>query len=156
VPRLESKELAMIWGLLSLVVAATFMGAAIYINVAEHPARLGLPVGALLAQWKPSYGRGFAMQASLAVVGGLLGVLAWWSTGVGWWLAGAAVLVANWPYTLLGIMPTNRRLMGTSPDRADDGTRTLIERWGRLHALRSALGAIATVLFLMAALRTGG
>ena len=144
----------MIWGLLALMIAAVFAGAAIYINVAEHPARLGLPVGALLTQWKPSYARGFAMQATLAVLGGVLGALAWWETRDGLWLAGAVVLVSNWPYTLLGIMPTNRRLIATAPDSADAATRTLLERWGRLHALRSALGAIATVLFLVAALRS--
>ena len=144
----------MIWGLLALMIAAVFAGAAIYINVAEHPARLGLPVGALLTQWKPSYARGFAMQATLAVLGGVLGALAWWETRDGLWLAGAVVLVSNWPYTLLGIMPTNRRLIATAPDSADAATRTLLERWGRLHALRSALGVIATVLFLVAALRS--
>ncbi len=73
----------------------------------------------------------------------------------GLWLAGAVVLVANWPYTLLGIMPTNRRLISTAPDSADTATRSLLERWGRLHAVRSVLGTIATVLFLVAALRIG-
>ena len=141
----------MTWGLLALVIAAAFTAAAIYINVAEHPARLGLSVGSLLTQWKPSYARGFAMQASLAVLGGMLGALAWWKTGDGLWLAGAVVLVSNWPYTLLGIMPTNRQLLATAPESADAATRALLERWGRLHAVRSGLGAIATVLFLIAA-----
>ncbi len=142
----------MTYGLLALVIAAVFAGAAIYINVAEHPARLGLPVDALLTQWKPSYSRGFAMQASLAVLGGGLGALAWWSTGDRLWLAGAVVLVTNWPFTLLVIMPTNLRLMATAPESADATTRSLLERWGRLHAVRSVLGAVATMLFLMAAL----
>ena len=141
----------MTWGLLALVIAAAFTGAAIYINVAEHPARLGLSVGSLLTQWKPSYARGFAMQASLAVLGGMLGALAWWKTRDGLWLAVAVVLVSNWPYTLLGIMPTNRQLLATVPESADAATRALLERWGRLHAVRSGLGAIATVLFLIAA-----
>jgi uncharacterized membrane protein len=144
-----------IWGLLALVIAAVFAGAAIYINVAEHPARLGLPVGALLTQWKPSYARGFAMQATLAVLGGALGAVAWWTTAKGLWLAGAVVLVANWPFTLLVIMPINRRLLATAPDSADAATRSLLEQWGRLHAVRSVLGAIATALFLLAALRIG-
>jgi hypothetical protein len=145
----------MIWGLLALVIAAAFAGAAIYINLAEHPARLGLPVGALLTQWKPSYTRGFAMQASLAVLGGISGALAWWESRDSLWLAGAIVLVANWPFTLLVIMPTNLRLMTTAPESADAVTRSLLDRWGRLHAVRSLLGLIATLLFLIAALRIG-
>jgi hypothetical protein len=145
----------MIWGLLAIATAAAFTGAAVYINVAEQPARLQLPIGPLLMQWKPSYKRGFAMQSSLAIVGGLLGAVAWWSTGQWAWLAGAIVLVANWPFTLLAIMPLNLRLMSIEPDAADESTRRGLEHWGRLHAVRSVLGAVSVALFVFAAAGLG-
>lgn len=142
----------MIFGTLALVVAALFTGAAFYINIAEQPARLGLGDRALLVHWTRAYPRGFAMQASLAVAGFLLGAAAWWMTGEALWLAGAVVLVANWPYTMLIMMPVNRELGAITPENAGPASRALIVRWGGLHARRTMLGVVATVLFLWAAL----
>jgi hypothetical protein len=101
-------------GLLALVTASIFFGAAVYINIAEHPARLGLPDGAALAEWDSAYRRGFAMQAPIAVVSALLGAAAWWTTGDLLWVVGAVIMITNWPYTLLAIMPT----MMSERDRA--------------------------------------
>jgi hypothetical protein len=139
-------------GLLALTVAAIFTGAAIYVNVAEQPARLLLDDHALLTEWKPSYKRGAAMQASLALLGCLLGLIAWWQISHPGFLIGAFAMIAPWPWTLLGIKPTNDALLATEPEKAGPPTRALVVRWGALHAVRTALGAFATVAFLWACL----
>ena len=119
----------MLAGQLALILAAVFAGAALYVNLAEQPARLGLDDRALLAEWKPSYDKGKNMQASLALASGLLGLLAMILTGRALWLLGAVLIIANWPYTLIVIMPVNRKLEATAPDAADAGSRRLIESW---------------------------
>jgi hypothetical protein len=140
-------------GDLALAVAAIFAGAAFYVSFAEQPARLQLDDRALLAEWKPAYKRGFAMQAPLAIVGFLLGLIAWWQSGRVAFLTGAVLLVANWPWTMIVIRPTNERLMETALDAAGPPSRLLILKWNRLHAGRIILGLLAVVAFLIA-LRT--
>ena len=140
----------MLFGQLALIVAAVFTGAAIYINVAEQPARLSLDDAALLAEWKPAYKRGFAMQAPLAIIGCLFGLIAWWQTAHFGFLAGAVLMIANWPWTLFGIMPTNKALEAVPSGTPE--TRALIVKWNGLHAVRTCLGALATVAFLWASI----
>jgi hypothetical protein len=137
-------------GLLALVAAAIFTGAALYVNVAEQPARLTLDDRALLTQWKPSYKRGAAMQAPLALLGFVLGFAAWWQAGHAGFLAGAIAMIAPWPWTLIVIKPVNDALLATEADSAGTRTRALILKWGMLHGGRTALGALATSAFLWA------
>jgi hypothetical protein len=137
--------LALFSATMALIAAALFTGAAFYINAVEQPARLGLADAALLQQWKPSYKRGTLIQAPLALLGALFGVLAFLGSYDWRWLAGGLLMFANWPFTFLVIMPVNRRLMamsGTEPE-----IRPLIRRWGALHAVRTAFGAAATAVF---------
>lgn len=140
----------MFLGLLALTVASLFTGAACYINFAEQPARLLLEDRAPLAEWKPAYQRGYAMQAPLAIVGFILGALASWQTGSLAFLIGGLLMLANWPWTLLAIMPTNNTLMATDVAEAGDQTRALIVKWNKLHCVRTVLGGLAVLAFLIA------
>jgi len=137
-------------GHVALALAAAFAGAAFYINFAEHPARLGLDDRNLLKQWKPSYDAGYTMQASLVVVTGVCGLIAAWMTFDWRWVLGAVLILANWPYTLLGIMPTNHLLKAIGENDAGPNSRVLLQTWGRLHAVRTVLGIAATLAFLWA------
>ena len=140
----------MLAGQVALALAAVFAGAALYVNLAEQPARLTLDDRALLAEWKPSYDKGKMMQASLALLATLLGLLAAYESGRAIWLLGAALMLASWPYTVIVIMPTNRALQATPIESAGPETRRLIETWGRLHAARTAFGIAGTLAFLWA------
>lgn len=128
--------------------AALFAGAALYINLVEHPARMTLETRVAAAQWAPSYKRATWMQASLALLSCVAGVVVWlMEASTGWLLAGL-LIGAVVPVTLVVIMPTNHKLLAPGRDLGTAETRGLLERWGRLHAVRTALSLAATVLFI--------
>ena len=140
----------MIFGELALISAAGFSGAAIYVNVAEQPARLALDNRAMLVQWQRSYERASVMQAGLALIACVLGVAAFFVSRDWRWLLGAATILAPWPWTLLVMKPINDRLKATAENAASAETRDLVKTWGWLHAGRSAFGIVATLDYLWA------
>lgn len=137
-------------GHLALAVAALFTGAAFYINFAEQSARLELKDRPLLVEWQKAYQRGFAMQGTLAMAGFLLGAIAWWQTGKPAFMAGALLMLAPWPWTLLALKPINDALIATDPAKAGPKIRALLHKWNRLHGVRTVLGALAVISFLFA------
>lgn len=140
----------MLFAIFGLLCAAIFFGAAFYINFAEQPARMMLDDTALLKQWKPSYKRGFAMQSTLAIIAFLLGLAGWWQSGNIMPLVAGVLMIANWPWTLLAIMPTNNVLMAIDPMAGDQRIRPLLTRWNTLHSVRTALSAVACACFILA------
>jgi hypothetical protein len=133
---------------LAVLATALFTGAAAYVSLVEHPARLRCSNEIALAQWRPSYQRGTVMQASLAIAGMLLGISAWLSTAGRVWLIAGVVLGSVVPFTLLVIFPTNKRLEDPALDASSETARSLLVRWGHLHTVRSVLSLVALLLML--------
>jgi hypothetical protein len=128
--------------LLATLCTGLFAGAAAYVSLVEHPARLECGTELAATEFGPSYRRGTVMQASLAAAG-LLAALAAWAQGRGTpVLIGGLLLGAVIPFTLLVILPTNRRLLAPDLDHESPEAAALLRRWGRLHAVRTALSAM--------------
>lgn len=138
----------MLFELLATLCAGLFAGAAIYITLVEHPARLECGTELAATEFGPSYRRATLMQASLAAVG-LLAALVAWAQGRGLEvLIGGLLLGVVIPFTLLVILPTNKRLLDPGLDRSSAEAARLLARWGRLHAVRSLVSALAFMVLL--------
>ena len=133
--------------ILAVTCGGIFSGAALYVTLVEHPARMECGTQLAATQFGPSYRRGAIMQALLDVVGSLLAASVWVRSGSVVWLAGAALFVTIVPYTLLVILPTNKQLLDASLDRSSNRARALLVRWSYLHAVRTVVGLATFVLF---------
>lgn len=139
---------------LATLCGTLFTGAAVYITFVEHPARMGCDTKTAATVWAPSYKRATVMQASLAMVSFLSGLSASLLGGGISWLIGAILIGGVVPFTFIAIMPTNHLLLETGRDLTSADTRMLLEKWGKLHAVRSALGLAASALYVFLSLGT--
>ena len=134
--------------LLASAFAGLFCGAALYVNLVEHPARMSCGQDLALREFAPSYRRATIMQVFLAVGGLAVGLLAGWQLRDARVTAGAVLLGAVVPFTLVVIFPTNKQLLDPALDAQSARAAHLMRRWNRLHWVRSALSAAAFVLLL--------
>jgi F0F1-type ATP synthase assembly protein I len=140
----------MILQMVATLATGIFCGAAVYVNLVEHPARISCGVPLAVTEWRPSYKRGTLMQAPLALIGSLSALAVWWFEGGAAWLVGGVLLLLLVPFTLVVIFPTNKRLESQELDLHSEEASRLLRRWGRLHAIRSILSGMAFLAFLSA------
>ncbi len=133
---------------MATLASGLFTGAAIYINLVEHPARMQAGTELALTEFAPSYHRATVTQVSLAAVGFLSSVIAWRAGADARWLLGGGLLVAVIPFTALVILPTNKQLLDPATARDLSRAEQLLTRWGRLHAVRSIASLASLLLFL--------
>ena len=137
---------------IAVLACALFTGAAVYITFIEHPARMQCGVEVAATEFAPSYRRATVMQATCAVVGLLSSVAAWLVGASFWWLVAGVLLGSVIPFTLIVILPTNKRLLDPTLDKRSAEAERLLSRWGRLHAVRSVLSGLALLLLLYLAI----
>jgi hypothetical protein len=138
----------------AVLACGMFVGAAVYVSLVEHPARMECGVELAATEFPPSYRRATILQATLAALGLLASVAAWLAGATFWWLVGGVVLGSVIPFTLIVILPTNKQLLSRTLDKHSAETDQLLARWGGLHAVRSVLSAVALLLLLYLAIFT--
>jgi Anthrone oxygenase len=138
----------------AVLACGIFTGAAVYVSLVEHPARMECGVELAAAEFSPSYRRGSVMQAILAAVGLLSSIAAWLAGATFWWPIAGVLLGSVIPFTLIVILPTNKQLLSPTLDKGLAETERLLARWAALHAVRSVLSALALLLFLYLAFFT--
>ncbi len=130
--------------------AALFTGASVYINFVEHPARMSCGTALAVTEFAPSYKRATVMQVLLAVISFLAALVAWLKGAGIFWLIGGVVIFLVIPFTAVAILPTNKQLLNPSLDKNSAFAQQLLNRWGKLHAVRSILSLTTLILFLYA------
>jgi anthrone oxygenase-like protein len=133
--------------LFAVLCATLFAGAALYISVVEHPARLTLETRAAVNQWAPSYARATWLQAPLALLSFVSGAAAWFVSAGAGWLVAALLIGVVVPFTFVVVMPTNHELLAPGRDLDAAETRMLLRRWGNFHAVRTMLSLASTALY---------
>jgi uncharacterized membrane protein len=135
----------------AILSTAIFTGAAIYVSLVEHPARSEVTTECAIAQWRPSYRRAAMMQAALAIVATVLAIASWISGAGSSWLLAAVLIASVVPFTLVVMWPINKQLENSARETSSEQVRVLLNQWGRLHAVRSALSLAALLLMIFVA-----
>jgi hypothetical protein len=137
-------------GLFAFGVASAFLGAAVYVNIVEQPARLALGPHAMIREWAPSNRRGSILLATLSVIASILALVHYGRTGDARWILGGLVILASWPYAIFIMVPVNIWLCTLPPNKARTAIRELMRDWGLLEWGQTAIGLGACCLFAWA------
>jgi uncharacterized membrane protein len=138
---------------IAILTSGLFSGAAIYVNAVEHPARMSCGTDLAIKQWRPSYQRATIMQASLAFISLISSLSIWYRQGDTLFLISGLLIGSVIPFTLLVILPTNKKLEKPGVEANVPEAERLLRRWNRLHLIRSILALCAFVAMLVGVLR---
>ena len=101
----------------AVLACGLFTGAAVYVSLVEHPARMECGGEIATAEFAPSYRRGTILQVTLAAVCLLSSIAAWLGGATFWWVVARVLQVSVTPFTLIVILPTNKQILNPGLDR---------------------------------------
>ena len=136
--------------ILATLCAGTFFGAAVYINLAQHPATL--EAGGEFASnfFPPMYSKASTLQIILALGGTVLGIISWFLSDNTYWLIGVVFLVSVVPITIFFIKPINDQLLNPAHRLESEEVVVLLKQWNPRHWVRSGVSSVAFFCYLMA------
>lgn len=144
--------------IISTISGGIFAGAAAYISFSEVPALNQHGPNELWRFFPYMYGNASKMQASLAVVSGITGII--YSLRIAdsspvagrVWLGAALCFVGIVPFTLFVMMPTNKLIIRSNKTLEDQAEKTaLLTKWSKLHLVRTvaSLAGFSTMIYAL-------
>ena len=101
---------------IAIMCSALFAGAALYVSIIEHPARMSAGISVALQEFRPSYRRAAVFQISMALIACVCSFALSLFTSQWIWFLGGGMTGLMLPFTVIVMMPTNRILLdATSP-----------------------------------------
>ena len=139
---------------IAIMCCALFAGAALYVSIIEHPARMSAGISVALQEFRPSYRRAAVFQISMAVITCVCSLALSLFTSQWIWFLGGGITGLMLPFTRIVIMPTNRILLDVDSQLKESDAQKLLDRWGKLHVIRTVAGMLGFAILLAYSLRT--
>jgi hypothetical protein len=115
-----------------------FFGVVLCISLVQHPAAIETGSDFAARFFTPMYGRAAILQTSLASVGCVAAIAAWFTDSARLWLAAALLLGSAVPFSLIVVKPVNDALLHGG-DRSASELVALLVRWGYLRWARTGV-----------------
>lgn len=124
-------------------------GVALTASVIIHPILVMIDKIVAIEVFKPFFDKTHILVLILSIFITILALVYSIFTGNLWWVGVSLLLHLNGPYTLLFMMPINKRLMDKNVDAGSEKTAEDLKKWGELHLVRTVLNGIIFLAFVI-------
>jgi hypothetical protein len=135
---------------ISVIATGVFAGGALMQSIVDHPARESTEPAAAIGQMQATLKFADPYMPILVLLGSVSMMVTYFCHHRTWHIAADALLLfLIIPFTLIFILPVNKKMLalsGAAPEHP--AIRSLMRRWGRLHAVRSILGFAALIVIV--------